>query len=191
MEVSTKDKPGKKSKAQMKLYDHFFEPFISEQKISNRVRELASEIKKDYAGSSPVMIGVLNGAFIFASDLVRAFHEPCECCFVKVSTYNGMKSSGSFALDLDLKTNIEGKDIIIIEDIIDSGFTLKCFLEYLKDRKPASVSIATLLFKPDALKHELPIKYVGFEIPNKFVIGYGLDYNEQGRQLKDIWVVKS
>jgi hypoxanthine phosphoribosyltransferase len=161
-------------------------PYIA---IKQRIGELAVEIADAYANKTPLLIGVLNGSFIFMADLVKELSIPCETAFVKVASYHGgTTSTRSIRTDLDLVTDIKNRHIIIVEDIIDTGHTIQYLVNKFRDGSPASVSICTLLLKPDALEVNIPeLKYTGFEIPNEFVVGYGLDYKELGRNLKGIY----
>lgn len=174
-------------KQRIKAHDLFFDLFIEEKKIKARVAEIGCEMARNFKGQTPVFLGVLNGASIFMADLVRACDLDCEMAFVRLSSYEGTQSSGQLkkvlGLDLELKT----RHVIIVEDIIDTGLTMSRFIPEIESRQPASVSLATLLLKPDALQCALKMDYVGFEIPNKFVIGYGLDYNGLGRNLPAIY----
>lgn len=172
-------------------HDLRFDLFISEAEIAARIAILAQTINQDYANQHPIFIGVLNGGFIFTADLVRACDLACEVHFVKLSSYEGMNSTGTIKTSLGLDVNIENRPIIIVEDIVDTGNTMHHFIANLKKEKPASIAIATLLLKPEALQHELQLDYVGFEIANKFVIGYGLDYDELGRNLKSIYQLET
>ena len=158
-------------------HDLTFEPMLRREAIADRVRELGLQIKKDYEGKRPLFLCVLNGAFIFAADLVRACDLECEIAFVRLSSYEGTASSGSVSTTLGINAPLEGRHLIVLEDIVDSGRTLHYFLEQLQQEKPASVALAALLSKPEALQFDVHIDYVGFEIPEKFVIGYGLDYD--------------
>lgn len=174
----------------MQIKGKKFEMFLSSEVIHKRVKELAHQIEVDYKDKKPIFLGILNGCFIFAADLLREITGTTEITFVKISSYTGMKSSGKIQRSMNLE-NLEGRNIIIIEDIVDTGNTLIHFLEEVKAYKPQSVEIATLLFKKDALKHHLNLNYVGFEIPDKFVLGYGLDFDGEGRNLKDIYQLSS
>lgn len=157
---------------------------ISKAKIASRTKALAKKIRADYNGEIPIFIGILKGSFIFMSDLVREFGGECQIDFMAVSSYAGnRKGSGVVRLLKDISINIEKRDVIIVEDIIDSGLTTSYIKQYLKLRKPNSIEFITLLDKPDARQVKMDIKYVGFKIPNKFVIGYGLDLGEKYRQL--------
>ena len=171
----------------IQIHDLTFQPFISREEIEAKVREMAKSIDRDFEGKNPLFLVILNGSFIFAADLCRTCDFNYELAFIKLSSYDGLASSGEVKTVFGLDRDIEGRHIIIIEDIIDSGKTLSEFIPKLKAMNPASVSLAVLLLKPDAVQHEIPIDYLGFEIPDKFVIGYGLDYNEMGRDLGDIY----
>lgn len=171
-------------------HDLTFETYLDSQRIAQRVAELGKQIKKDYDGKRPLIISVLNGAFVFTADLVRAIDLECEVVFVRFSSYQGTSSSGEIKTVYGVDIPLEGRHVIVVEDIVDSGRTLNHFLKDLSAKKPASVRLAALLLKPDALKFPLRVDYLGFEIPDKFVIGYGLDYDELGRNLPDIYQLK-
>lgn len=171
----------------VRAHDLFFKPFLLKEKISGRVSELGQQISKDYADKKPVFITILNGAFIFLADLVRHCGSPCEITFIKLSSYEGLASTGKVSTLIGIDIDLKNRDVIIVEDIIDTGETIFQFLKELDKIKPASVKIAALLVKPEALQYEIPIDYKGFDIPNKFVIGYGLDYNGEGRNFPDIY----
>ena len=164
------------------------EVYLSEEKISNRVKELASEISKDFAGEELVVVGVLNGAFIFCADLVRSLDLPVHIEFISASSYIGTESTGAVKINLDLKGSIEGKNVLLVEDIIDTGLTMKCLREDLLKRNPKSLKLASLLFKPARLEHKVDIDYLAFEIEDHFVIGYGLDYDGRYRELPYIGI---
>ena len=174
----------------IKLHDKEFVPFIDENKIQERIKALAEQINKDYKGKTPIILCILNGSFIFTADLVRFFNFPLRVEFVRYSSYKGTSSTGSITKMLGMKSDVKDRDVIIVEDIIDTGFTLANAIEELQKQGPASVAITSLLLKPDALKHDVPQDYIGFEIPNKFVVGYGLDYDEFGRDLPAIYQLK-
>lgn len=167
-----------------------FIPFISEEKIQERINELALEIKKDYEGLTPVFIGVLNGSFIFLSDFVKSYEGDCEIDFLKLSSYGESKiSSGNVKILKELNVKVEDRHLIIVEDIVDTGLSIKFIEELIKPQNPASVKILSLLMKPDSLKYDVKIDYIGFNIPSKFVLGYGLDYAQKFRNLKSIYVL--
>jgi hypoxanthine phosphoribosyltransferase len=164
---------------------------VSADRITDRIGELAREIDADYAGREPVLVGVLKGAVMFMSDLARSLERPSTMEFMAVSSYgSGMQSSGVVRILKDLDRDIAGLDVLIVEDIIDSGLTLSWLLKNLSSRNPASIAIVTLLRKPDAVKVDVGVKYVGFDIPNEFVVGYGLDYAERYRDLPYIGRLK-
>ncbi len=164
--------------------------FIKQKEISRRVKELAKSINKDYHDKIPIFIGVLNGAFIFMSDLIREIKVKCEIDFIKLSSYGDYKiSSGKVKTIKELNCDVKGRDIIIVEDIIDSGLSMKYMLNLIRNQKPKSVKIAALLYKKNVGKINFNIDYLGFEIENKFVVGYGLDFAQKYRNLKEIYVL--
>jgi hypoxanthine phosphoribosyltransferase len=166
------------------------EELVSSEDLQRRVRELGEEISRDYDGKDLVLIGVLKGAVFFLSDLMRAMDLQCEVDFMAVASYgSSTDSSGVVRILKDLDANIEGRDVLIVEDIVDSGLTLSYLMRSLKAREPRSVEVCALLTKPDRRKVDLPIRYIGFEIPNRFVIGYGLDHAERYRNLSHIAVL--
>lgn len=167
-----------------------FEAYISYESILERTNQIADRINLDYAGKRPLFLGVLNGVFMFAADLMKGITLPAEISFIKLSSYQGTTSTENIKELIGLKENIKDKDIIIIEDIIDTGETIVHVIKKLQELGPRSVEIATLLLKPEVFNKNISIKYVGFKIPHKFVIGYGLDYDGQGRNLKDIYQIK-
>lgn len=170
--------------------DKSFVPFIESAILQERIKTLAQEINKDYAGKNPLLIGVLNGSFMFVADLFKSIDIECEITFIRVSSYQSTESTGKVKQILGLKEEIQNRDIIIVEDIVDTGMTMQEILGQLASQKPASIKIMTMLFKPEALKVPLKLDYVGFEIENKFVVGYGLDYDGFGRNLDAIYVLK-
>lgn len=172
-----------------RVADLDFELSIPFSAIEKRTAELAAEINAAYADKTPLLVGVLNGSFIFMADLVKELTISCETAFVKVASYHGgTASTRSIRTDLDLTCDINGRHIILVEDIVDTGHTMRHLVNKLKDSSPASVAICTLLLKSEALEVNIPeLKYTGFEIPNEFVVGYGLDYRELGRNLKGIY----
>jgi hypoxanthine phosphoribosyltransferase len=171
-------------------HDKTFRIMIPETDIRNRVKALGVEISADYLGKKPLLIAILNGAFIFAADLMREIDIDCEISFVKLASYKGTGSTGAVQTVLGLDTAITNRHIIIVEDIIDTGTTLNNFLKALEKESPASVSLVCCFHKPEALKHPLSIDYCGFEIQNKFIVGYGLDYDGLGRNYPAIYQLK-
>jgi len=173
----------------VKIKDKTFKTSIPEAQILERVKAVAERINTDMADKNPLLLAMLNGSFVFAADLMREITVPCEISFVEMSSYQGTSSTGKVKQLLGLNEDIKGRTVIIVEDIVESGLTLKTLLETLKEKEPADVQICTLLFKPDCLQVPLDIKYVAMEIPNDFILGYGLDYDQQGRNLRDIYTV--
>ncbi len=171
------------------IKDKTFKTFIPETEILKRVKAVADKINIDLADKNPLFLAVLNGSFIFAADLMRYITIPCGISFVKLASYQGIASTGVIKEVIGLNEDITDRAVIIIEDIIDTGATMKRMLETLGTRRPASIDICTLLLKPDKLKIPLDIKYVAMEIPNDFILGYGLDYDQQGRNLRDIYTI--
>lgn len=171
------------------LGDKSFRPYITEQQILAAVRQIADKINQDYAGKTPLIVPILNGSFMFASDLVKELTCQCEISFIKASSYRGTSSTGELTSLIGINEDVKGRDIILVEDIIDTGHTLAKIVPSTEALGPASVKVATLLFKPKALKADLRIDYVGLEIPNEFIVGYGLDYDGLGRNLRAIYQV--
>ena len=174
----------------VKIKDKEFVPMISEEEIKRRVKELAAQISKDMEGKNPLLLAVLNGSVVFAADLMREITIESEISFVKLASYQGTTSTGTVKEVIGINENLSGRTVIIVEDIVESGLTMKRMIESLGTRNPASVHICTLLLKPDCLKVDLDIEYAAFSIPNDFIVGYGLDYDQQARNLKDIYVLK-
>ncbi len=175
--------------AQVTLNDKTFSPFISAAEIDSAIARTAARINEDYRGQKLLFIAVLNGSFVFAADLLRKITVDCEISFVKVASYHGVSSTGSINELIGLTEQIEGRDVVVIEDIVDTGLTLQKVRTLLSERKPASLRIASLLFKPEAYKGQVPVDYVALEIPNEFIVGYGLDYDGLGRNLPDIYKI--
>lgn len=173
----------------MQIGDQHFELFISSEKIDGKIKELASSINEDYKDQNPLFLSILNGAFVFTADLFRQINIPAEVSFIKLKSYRRMESSGKIKELLGLEHNIFNRNILIVEDIVDTGKTLAHVLEEFEELGAKSLEVVTLLHKPNANKNQMPLKYVGFDIPNKFVVGYGLDYDGYGRNLKDIYKV--
>ena len=173
----------------IKILDKTFKTFIPESEIQKRVAAVAEKINHDMAGKNPLLLAVLNGSFIFAADLIRYLTIPCEISFVKLASYQGTASAGKIKEIIGINENLENRDVIIVEDIVDTGNTMKRMLETLGTRNPRSLHICTLLVKPGKLQVPLNIEYCAMEIPNDFIVGYGLDYDQQGRNLRDIYTV--
>lgn len=171
----------------IRVHDKQFEPYLTAEEIAQRIRMIAQQINENYAGKKPLFIAILNGSFMFASDLFKEIHIDAEICFIKLASYKGTKSSGHVITAIGLDMDIIGRDIIIVEDIVDTGKTLSEFLPQIHHQQPASIAIAALLHKPEATVYPLKIDYLGFTIPNKFVLGYGLDYDGLGRNIREIY----
>ena len=171
----------------LKVHDKEFIPYIPSGEIERQVSRVAAEINKDYEGKKPLFIAILNGAFIFAADLFKLIHVEAEICFIKLASYKGVKSTGKVITAIGLDAELYNRDVIIVEDIVDTGRTLSQFLPQLEHHHPASLKVASLLHKPSATVHPIQIDYLGFTIPDKFVLGYGLDYDGLGRNLKEIY----
>ena len=171
----------------VKIKDKTFKVSIPETVIKERVKALAQEISSDLEGKNPLFLAVLNGSFIFAADLMREMTIPCEISFVKLASYQGTTSTGKVHEVIGINEDLTGRTVVIVEDIVESGQTMLRMIEALGTRKPASVQICTLFFKPERLQEDLNLDYVAFKIPNDFIVGYGLDYDQQGRGLKDIY----
>jgi hypoxanthine phosphoribosyltransferase len=173
--------------AVIKVHDKSFETYLSEEIILQRIKEISAAISKDYENKRPLFIAILNGSFMFAADLFKNLTVEAEICFIKLASYKGMKSSGKVVTSIGLEDDLYGREVIIVEDIVDTGKTLHNFLPKLQHQQPESMKIATLLHKPEATTYPLQLDYIGFSIPNKFVVGYGLDYDGLGRNLKEIY----
>ena len=174
----------------VQLLDLSFELFIPAEKIQARIQEIGTQLATQFANKNPLFVGILNGSFILTADLVRACPIRSEVTFIKVSSYEGLESTGTVTTQLDFQQDIRNRHVILVEDIIDTGGTLANLLPTIEKKAPASVTLVSLLVKPTALQHPLSIDYVGFEIPDKFVVGYGMDYQEQGRNLSAIYQLK-
>jgi hypoxanthine phosphoribosyltransferase len=166
-----------------------FETSIAEATIKQRIKEIAAQINQDMVGRNPLFLAVLNGSFIFAADLIREITIPCEISFVKLASYQGVISTGTIKEVIGINEDLSGRHIVIIEDIVDTGRTMKRMLETLALRNPASVSVCTLFFKPTKLIENVKLDYVAFSIPDDFILGYGLDFDQQGRGLKDVYTI--
>ena len=171
------------------LNDKVFRVMIPAEQIDAAVGRVAASLNERYAGRTPIFLGVLSGSFLFLSDLVRKTTFDSQISFVKISSYQGTESTGEVKQQLGVDFDIEGRDIIIVEDIIETGHSMNYLLDYLRSKNPASITICTLFFKPDKFLYEYDVDYVALSIGNEFIVGYGLDYNQLGRNLKDIYVI--
>jgi hypoxanthine phosphoribosyltransferase len=171
----------------VQIKDKTFVLKFAQDDIQKRISDLAKQIDHDYNGLKPLFIIVLNGAFMFASDLIKNINIECELTFVKLSSYQGMQTSGQVKEIIGLQHNIAGREIVVVEDIVDTGITMENLLTDLNKLGPKSIRIASLLFKPESFQKKFPIHYIGYSIPNDFVVGYGLDYDELGRNLPEIY----
>ncbi|MFT3946718.1 MAG: hypoxanthine phosphoribosyltransferase [Agriterribacter sp.] len=171
----------------IQVHDKTFKPYISAGEIAQKVKALALAIENDYKGKTPLFIAILNGSFMFASDMFKALNMPAEICFIKLASYKGTKSSGQVITSIGLDIDLVDRDVIILEDIIDTGKTMHAFLPQLHNQHPASLKICALLHKPEATELPVAVDYCGFSIPNKFVVGYGLDYDGLGRNIREIY----
>lgn len=175
----------------VKVKDKWFEISIPEAEIKQRVKAVAQQMSKDLEGKNPLFLAVLNGSFIFTADLMREMTIPCEISFVKLASYQGTTTTGKVHEVLGINEDLTDRTVVIVEDIVDTGLTMKRMIESLGTRRPAAIHICSLLVKPDKLQVDLNIEYVAMKIPNDFIVGYGLDYDQQGRQLKDIYTLVS
>ncbi|HLK30555.1 MAG TPA: hypoxanthine phosphoribosyltransferase [Puia sp.] len=171
----------------IRVHDKVFEPYISQSSISEQIKLMAHQLNNDYADKKPLFIAILNGSFIFAADLFKELSIEAEICFIKLASYKGTKSSGQVITAIGLDTEIFRRHVVIIEDIVDTGKTLSEFLPQLHHQQPASLKIAALLHKPEATVYPISVDYLGFSVPNKFLLGYGLDYNGLGRNIPEIY----
>jgi len=171
----------------IKVHDKNFKPYITASEIDTAIKKLATELERDYAHSKPLFIAILNGSFIFASDLFKCINFPAEICFIKLASYKGTKSTGQVVTSIGLDSDVFERDVIILEDIIDTGKTLSQFLPQLEHQQPKSLRICALLHKKETTVYPIEIAYLGFTIPDKFVVGYGLDYDGFGRNYGEIY----
>ena len=175
----------------VKIKDKEFELFLSQEVIENAIDKVAEQLNKDMAGKDPLFVCVLNGSFIYAAELMKRVTIPCEVSFVKVSSYKGVTSTGKLKEIYGLEEDIKDRTIVIVEDIVDTGHTMALMLEQLSCDEPKEIFVSTLLLKPDALQQKVQLDYVALEIPNDFIVGYGLDYDGYGRNLSDIYKIKN
>jgi hypoxanthine phosphoribosyltransferase len=173
--------------ATISLHNKEFTPYLTEAELAAAVRRVAQQLTADYAGKTPLFVAVLNGSFMFAADLMKEVALDCEISFIRVASYQGTSSTGQVKEILGLQDSVEGRHVVILEDIVDTGHTMQMLLAQLGAQQPASLEVATFLIKPDALEVPLNIKYQGLAIPNKFVVGYGLDYDGLGRNYRDLY----
>ena len=173
----------------IQVKDKSFSLFISEKEILREVKRIAKQINKDFQDKEPVFLAVLNGSFIFAADLLKEVNLPCEISFVKLASYQGVNTTGKIREVIGLNVDLTDRPVIIVEDIVDTGLTMAHMLDVLKQQNPASIDICTLLLKPGKLQVDLDIKYCCMEIPNDFIVGYGLDYDGYGRNMRDIYTL--
>lgn len=171
----------------VKLHDEVFEPFITASELGSAIDRVAAEVAAKYGAQRPLFLGVLNGSFFFASELLKRLPIECEITFVKVASYRGVRSTGTVSQLIGLNERIEGRHVVVVEDIVDTGNTVEHILAALKELHPASVAIATLLFKPEAYKKPMPIDHIAMEVPNDFVVGSGLDHDGLGRNLPGVY----
>ena len=171
----------------IRVHDKDFEPYLAAEEITEKIRWIASKVDTDYAGKKPLFVAILNGSFMFASDLFKAITIEAEICFIKLASYKGTKSTGQVITAIGLDTDMHGRHVIILEDIVDTGKTLSEFLPQLEHQQPASLKIAALLHKPEATVYPIKVDYLGFSVPNKFLLGYGLDYDGLGRNIPSIY----
>ncbi len=174
----------------VKLHDKTFDIFINEQQIQESISKIAQQINIDYKDKNPLFLGVLNGSFLFAADLFRQIEGTAEISFIKLASYHGTSTTGKINQLIGLNEDIDGRHIIIVEDIVDTGITLQKIMNDLQQKKPASIAVATLLFKPESYQKSYPVQYIAMKVANDFLVGYGLDYNGQGRNLKAIYKIK-
>lgn len=173
--------------ASIKIHDKYFEPYLKAAELDARIKMMARQLNADFDGKKPLFIAILNGSFMFASDLFKEITVDAEICFIKLASYKGTKSTGHVVTAIGLDMDIIGRHVVIIEDIVDTGKTLNEFLPQIAHQQPASVHLVALLHKPEATVYPVKIDYLGFSIPNKFVVGYGLDYDGLGRNIREIY----
>ena len=179
-----------KEMERIELHNRKFKRFIDANTIQDAIDKVAVDINRDYKDKSPVFIGVLNGSFLFTADVVRRFESDCEVAFIRLASYEGTDSTGKINELIGLNEEIKDRDVLILEDIVDSGNTLKYIVETLMNYQPKSLKVATFLFKPNAYKKDIPVDYKGIEVANEFLVGYGLDFDGLGRNLEDIYIIE-
>ena len=171
----------------VQVHDKFFEPCIAEEAIQKEVSRLAREMNRDLATKDPIFLGILNGAFMFASDLYKQLNFPCQITFLKLASYSGTQSTGSVKQLIGINRELKDRVVVVLEDIVDTGVTLDTIIRQLSGFEPAEIRVATFLHKPEATVKEVKLDYVGMEIPNNFILGYGLDYDGYGRNFREIY----
>ena len=171
----------------IQLHDKHFEAFISEKELDYAIQNLAKQIEDDFYDEVPIFVGILNGSFMFLSDLMKNYRGMCEVSFIKMASYEGMETTNEVKQLIGLNQDLEGRTVVIVEDIVDTGNTIEELKAIFKDKKVKHLKIATLFFKPEAYKKDIKIDYIGIRIPNKFIVGYGLDYDGLGRNLPDVY----
>ena len=174
----------------VRLKDKNFQLFIDSKELNDSIESLSNKINQDYSDREPIFLCVLNGAFVFAAELIKRFNHECQVSFVKLSSYQGVQSSGTINSLIGLNEDIKEKDVIIVEDIVDTGQTIANIVENILNKNPRSIEVATLLYKPKSYQKQIPIKYRAIEIGNDFIVGFGLDYNGLGRNLEEIYIIE-
>ena len=174
----------------VRLKDKNFQLFIDSKELKNSIESLSNKINQDYSDREPIFLCVLNGAFVFAAELIKRFNHECQVSFVKLSSYQGVQSSGTINSLIGLNEDIKEKDVIIVEDIVDTGQTIANIVENILNKNPRSIEVATLIYKPKSYQKQIPIKYRAIEIGNDFIVGFGLDYNGLGRNLEEIYIIE-
>ncbi|MDU0371648.1 hypoxanthine phosphoribosyltransferase [Hymenobacter sp. ZK17L-C2] len=169
------------------LHNKQFEPYLSAVELQAAIKQVATQLNQDYAGQPVIFVVVLNGSFMFAADLLKEISVPCEVCFIRVASYQGTSSSGEVKEVLGLTEDLRGRHVVIVEDIVDTGHTMRMLLDTLGGQQPASLEVATLFLKPECLQQELSLRYVGLSIPNDFIVGYGLDFDGLGRNYPNVY----
>lgn len=175
---------------EIQILDKVFVPYISEEEIQSRLKALALEMMNDLGNETPVFIGVLNGSFMVLSDLMKYYENPCEVSFVKMASYDGLQSTNEVKQLIGLDVDVTDKTVVIVEDIVDTGNTIEVLVQLFNRYKIKTLKIVTLFHKPEAYTKEIELNYIGFNIPDKFIVGYGLDYNKQGRNIPAIYQIK-
>ncbi len=176
---------------EIEIHGKKFVPYIAFEEIEHAIKEMANKVYEEYRDETPIFIGVLNGVVMFMSDFLKQYPGDCEISFLKLKSYEGTSSTGQVSIEMDIPISVEGRHVVILEDIVDTGNTLVELHRILKEKKVKSLKVATLLFKPEAYKKDLKVDHVGLSIPDKFVVGYGLDFDGYGRNLPDIYQIKS